>query len=87
MTNPLFEFSLKNGICLQLNYFTLQSSTVTRAELRDGWSERGHIHIEGALNKIENALVLNHITESGLKLKLQFLPNCNKSSIAEMLQQ
>lgn len=81
------EFNLENGICLQLNYFTLQSGTITRAELCDGWSERRYIHVEGIFSKIENLLLFSHITESGFKLTLQLLQNFNKSCVAELLLQ
>lgn len=80
--NTCCEFNLENAICLQLCYFTLQNSPITRAEQCDGWSERGYIHMKGDMNKIENLYMFSRITESGLKVTLQFLQNFNKPSVA-----
>lgn len=87
MANTCSEFTFENVVCLQLYYFTFQSSTIRRAELCDSWSERGYIHMEGVFNKVENPLVLIHITESGFKFSPQLFQNINKSSVAEVLLQ
>lgn len=87
VSSTCFKFSFENVVGLQLYHFTFQSSTVRRTQLVDTLCERGHIHIERIFNKVENLLMLIHITESRFKFPSQLLQNINKSSVAEMLLQ
>lgn len=87
VSSTCFKFSFENVVGLQLYHFTLQSSTVRWTQLVDTLCERGHIHIERIFNKVENLLMLIHITESGLKFPSHLLQDFNKSySYSHILQ-
>ncbi len=45
VTNTCSEFNFENVFCLQFYHFTFYSSTLSRAEKSDSWSERWHIYV------------------------------------------